>query len=74
MKEHYKKLKLTHANLNRPVHLVLGTVCMYHWAPKDSCTYVYTPSGICPVTETVEEIDGLLDQLTNGGSNEQQSK
>lgn len=67
----FKKLKLTHANLNRPVHLVLGTVCGYHWSDTSACTHVYTPAGIFPAKESVEQIDALIEQLTKGEKNEQ---
>lgn len=67
----FKKLKLTHANLNKPVHLILGTVCGYHHSDATACTHVYTPAGVFPAKETVEQIDGLIDQLTKGETNEQ---
>lgn len=65
----YKKLKLTHATLGRPVHIILGTVAGYHWSETTGSTHVYTPAGVFPAKESVEEIDGLIDQLTKQGEN-----
>lgn len=70
----FKRVYLTHANLNKKLHLVAGTIAGYHYSDSSGATHVYTPAGIFPAKETPEEIDGLLDQLTNGGSNEQQPK
>lgn len=66
----YKKLYLTHANLNTKLHLLLGTVSGYHWSDKTASTHVYTPAGVFPAKETPEQIDGLIDLLTKGENNE----
>lgn len=71
---HYKKLKLTHANLQRPVHIVLGTISAYHDHKNDNgarmYTAVYTTAGIFPAEESIEQIDELINRLTKGEVNE----
>lgn len=62
----FKKLHLTHANLNKKLHLILGTVCGYHWSDNSKSTHVYTPAGVFPAKETPEEIDRLIDEVTKG--------
>lgn len=66
----YKQLKLTHANLNQELSIVIGTLAGYHYAETSKCTHVYTIAGIFPALESPEQIAGLIDQLTKGEENE----
>lgn len=74
MSHSYKKLRLSHANLKRPVHLILGTVSGYHdhKSPEGIRLYtvVYTTAGMFPAEETIEEIDRLIDDITKEKDNE----
>lgn len=66
----YRRLHLTHANLQRKIHIILGTVAGYHDHKNDQGarmhTAVYTTAGIFPAVETPEEIDRLIDDITKG--------
>lgn len=64
---YFQKVVLSHANLNKPVHLVMGTIAGYHWSDKSKATHVYTTGGIFPVTEKPEEIDEIIKNQTQGG-------
>lgn len=65
----FKKLYLTHANLNQKVHLILGSISGYHWSDRTASTHVYTPAGVFPAKETPTEIDRLIDELLTKGEN-----
>lgn len=64
MNDDYKRIVLTHANLKRPIHLVMGSIGGYHESPANKCTHVYTNSGVFPALETPEEIDKLIENET----------
>ena len=60
---HYEKVVLNHANLKRPVHIVLGTIAGYHWSDSSAATHVYTTAGVFPAVEKPEEIDEIINRL-----------
>jgi hypothetical protein len=60
----YKTVALNHANLQRPIHVVIGTIAAFHYAPATQSTHVYTTGGVFPVIESPEQIDNLLFKLT----------
>lgn len=60
---HYRKIVFHHANLNRPVHIVAGTIAGYHYSEPTKCNIIYTTAGIFPVSETLEEIDQKIESL-----------
>lgn len=60
----YTPVVLSHANLQRPVRLILGTIAGYHWSDASKATHVYTTGGVFPVSETPEDIDKKLSELT----------
>lgn len=65
----YKRIVLMHANLKRPVHLILGSIAGYHESPANKCTHVYTNSGVFPAEESPEEINKKIDdELAKGGN------
>lgn len=66
----FRKVYLTHANLDQKLHLVLGTICGYHWSNNSSSTHIYTPAGVFPAKESPKEIDRLIDEITKGENNE----
>lgn len=69
----FQRLRLSHATLNRDLHIVLGSICGFHDAKQDGIrihTNVYcTGQTIFPVSETVEEIEKAIEQLTKGKNN-----
>ena len=58
----YKRIYLTHANLKKVVHLILGQICFYYWSDENKCTHVFTIAGIFPAIESPKEIDVLIDK------------
>jgi enterochelin esterase-like enzyme len=61
----YSRILLTHATLNKKIHLVLSSIAGYHHSDKLNCTYVYcTGQNIFPATETCEQIDSLIDEAS----------
>lgn len=63
--KHYQKIILTHANLKRPIHLVAGTIAGWHDVPTLGHRHVYTTAGIFPATETMEQIDSIIESLNS---------
>ena len=64
---HYRTVTFNHANTKRPVHVVAGTLAYYMWSEPVKAVVVYTTGGgAFPVTETLEEIDQLINQLSKG--------
>lgn len=60
---HYKRLTFQHANLNRPVRIIAGTIAGYHFSEPTKCNVIYTTAGVFPVSETLEQIDQMIDSL-----------
>ena len=58
----YRVLTFNHANLKRPVHIVVGTIAGYHWSDKAAAVCVYTTGGVFPVLESEEEIKTMIQQ------------
>lgn len=56
----YRPVRLTHANLNRPVHVILGSIGGYFYSESAKATVVLTNSGQIPVAESPEQIDKLI--------------
>lgn len=63
----YQTLKFHHANLNRPVFIVRGTIAGFHWSDQGKATYVYTTGGIFPVANSVEDVDKIINNLHTVG-------
>lgn len=63
----YQTLKFQHANLNRPVFIVRGTIAGFHWSDQGKATYVYTTGGIFPVSNSVEDVDKIINGLHTVG-------
>lgn len=61
----YKRLYLTHANLKKPIHVILGRICFYYWSDDQKCTHVLTSAGVFPALEKPEDIDKLIDKTLN---------
>ena len=70
----YIRVQLSHATLNRPVFLLLGTISGFHWSEATKSTHVYTTGGVFPVSESPEQLEEKIDLLTNpkGGNNGEQ--
>jgi hypothetical protein len=62
-RDHYSVVVLQHANLNKPVSVVAGTIAMWHWSDTTKSTHVYTTGGVFPAKETPEEITKLIKTL-----------
>lgn len=62
-------LRLTHANLNKPVSIVLGTLSFFHYSDTTHSTHVYTIAGVFPAKESPEEIERLIEAKTKGEKN-----
>lgn len=60
----FERIKLQHANLNREVFIVLGTIAGFHYSESNKCTHVYTTGGVFPAVETPEQIGKIIDTLT----------
>lgn len=66
---HYTSLELKHANLNRPVFILLGTIAGYHWSDASKSTHVYTTGGVFPVAESPEEVRNKINKLSHKEGN-----
>lgn len=65
----FKRVKLNHANLNKELSIVLGTISAWHHSDQFKCTVVYTTSGPYPVKETEAEVDKIYQLALEGGAN-----
>jgi len=60
----YKTITCTHANHNRPVNIIIGTICGYDYSEKGACTHIYCRGLVVfPVKESSEEIGVLINNL-----------
>jgi len=66
---HYKQLVFHHANLNRQVTIVAGTISAYHWSDNVKATLVYTTGGVFPVSESETQVKEKIENLTKGDKN-----
>jgi hypothetical protein len=64
----YRRVTFNHANLKRPVQVLIGTIAGYHWSDATASTHVYTTAGVFPVSETPDQVSVLIDTLTARGS------
>lgn len=60
--DRYKIITLTHANLKRPVELLLGAIAGWHYSETYKATNVYTVGGIFPVAESIDNIKQAIKQ------------
>lgn len=71
----FKKITLTHANLDQKVRLVVGSICGYHYSEGTKSTHVYCyGQTVFPVKETLKEIDALIDSATNNNQSRKEIK
>lgn len=56
----YKQLTFQHANLKRPVKVILGTISSYLFSDKVASVCLFTTGGIIPVIETMEEVERVI--------------
>lgn len=61
----YKTLTFNHANLKKPIYLVLGTIAGFHHSETTQSTHIYTTGGIFPVVETPEQVISLFNELNS---------
>lgn len=62
-KNYFKRISFKHAVLNRPVTVIAGQVGFYLYSEQMKCTQIFTPAGVLPVAESVEEVSQKLDSL-----------
>ena len=65
----FKRVKLNHANLNREISIVLGTIAAWHWSEASKSTHIYTTGGIFPAKETPDQVDRIIEEATKGEPN-----
>lgn len=59
----YQRLILTHAIKKVPITIIADSICFLNDNVATEYTEVYTPAGMFPSVETVEEISNKLDDL-----------
>ncbi len=58
----YSRIVLTHANLKKPLNIVMGTIVAFYSSETDKCTHIFTTGGgVFPVVETIEQLNQLMD-------------
>lgn len=59
----YPTIELTHANNNHPQRFVVGTGFTYSFYDPAKSVVIWTPVGIFPVKESLDEITSKINQI-----------
>ncbi len=59
----FKVIEFHNPIKNRPVHIRAGAIAGYDYDGANKVNIIYTPGGVFPVQETLEEIKIKIEQL-----------
>ncbi len=66
----FKSLQFMNPIKNRPVFIRAGAISGWDYDGANKVNIIYTPGGVFPVAETLEEIASKLDQLNSPSGQE----